>query len=185
MDQLKNDIKAIVNEKVSNDIHERISGILTRLTNRHWIPQDRLENTIKNFVSDNIDPTILIDTIEELIETEYKSIANDKTNQLLHHISKKHNIKMKFIVQDMQATGFATETCLGVNEKGVRCNLSGKYNGFCKRHRDQKVEVCERPREQKVEAGEPVIDTSGKLEHNHDRPPMFKLGCPACEALLK
>ena len=129
---------------------------------------------VRKFVSDNINPVILLDTINDLIEAESKSITNDKTNQLLEYISKEHDIKMKFIVQDMQKTGLTSDTCLGINDKGVRCNLSGKYNGFCKRHREQKLEVCE-----------PVIDPPGKLEHNHDRPPMFKLGCPACEALLK
>jgi hypothetical protein len=118
----------------------------------------------------------LLEKIQELIDSEVK-------RQIMKYaqvISKKHDISLKLLLQDIPTT-VDTENasnggqCMGITSKKTQCKSSGKNGGgYCMRHVDQKKKV-------KV-----VVDTDSEpLKSPHVGHTMkeclFLRGCPACE----
>jgi len=132
----------------------------------------------------------IINQISELVEKEVRLAVDKKLTKHLEYISKKWNISLKILLQDSiniedgkltieethSDSGSYDGQCLGI--KGTdrkRCTFTGKYGGYCKRHRDQKK--IERPTVQLSPKSAPVV-----MEHTHTfQECLFKPGCPACE----
>ena len=114
----------------------------------------------------------LVEKIQEFIEAEIKK-------ELLKYaqlISKKHDISLKLLIQDISTKYEPSETnseqCMGITAKKTQCKSSGKHGGgYCKRHIDQKKKVTL-----------PKVFSSGDVHVGHTiKECMFLAGCPACE----
>ena len=118
----------------------------------------------------------LFDKIQELIESEVQR----ELMKYAQVISKKHDISLKLLLQDIHARGEvqadtpaqATGQCLGVTATKKRCKFSGKHGGYCSRHQDQKKVV------KKVESN---CDFTTKHVGHTITDCLFLAGCPACE----
>jgi hypothetical protein len=90
-----------------------------------------------------------IEKIHALIQEEVRI----QINKYARVISKRHDISLKLLLQDLE--GILTETegsdvpktgqCLGLTAKGTQCKSSGKNQGYCVRHKDQKKEIIKVP----------------------------------------
>jgi hypothetical protein len=121
----------------------------------------------------------LLERIQALIESEVQK-------QLMKYaqvISKKHDISLKLLLQDIQSYGDAkiSETvqknnqCIGVTAKNTQCTFGGTHHGYCGKHLSQRKVV---PRvETPVELNPHVGHTMKEC--------MFLAGCPACEKSRK
>ena len=132
-----------------------------------------------------------INQIAELIQKEVRSEVDKKLTKHLEYISRKWNISLRLLLQDsiniedgkltveesQSESGSYDGQCLGI--KGTdrkRCTFTGKYDGYCKRHRDQRK--VERP----CNSQSSPKNTTIILEHTHTfQECLFKKGCPACE----
>lgn len=117
----------------------------------------------------------LLEKIQELVDSEVK-------RQIMKYaqvISKKHDISLKLLLQDIPSTadtedGTKTGQCMGITAKKTQCKSSGKNGGYCMRHIDQKKKTVR------------VVDTGTEtLKSPHIGHTMkeclFLPGCPACE----
>jgi hypothetical protein len=118
--------------------------------------------------------------IENAIEDEISTRVHERMTQFLDIISKNYSIRYQRLLNDlasMDTTSTATSSsssCCGVIKSGKRCQKSGKYEGYCKLHMDQKPDI-------RVTAPLPEVMSSSR-NHTHSLPPLFMAGCPACEA---
>ena len=119
-----------------------------------------------------------IDMIHALINAEVER----RMMKYVQIISKKHDISLKLLLQDIPLTSGSTNVvcekssssqCLGVTAKGIQCTFTGKNSGYCTRHVSQRKEkvvvVPELVGEKNIHVGHTIQEC------------MFLKGCPACE----
>jgi len=99
------------------------------------------------------------------IEREYA----EKMSEVLLKISKTYDISFKQLLRDVSVETTCSVFCLGMNKNQKPCVCRATYDGYCKRHKDQKPIVS---------AVKPSAQTS---QHTHTLPPLFMAGCPVCE----
>jgi hypothetical protein len=122
----------------------------------------------------------LLEKLQELIEVEVQK----QISRYAQIISKKHDISLKLLLQDIPKYGTEEQEveievepgkkgqCLGVTASKKRCKFSGKHGGYCLRHQDQKKVV------KKVESN---CDFTTKHVGHTITECLFLAGCPACE----
>ena len=123
----------------------------------------------------------LLEKIQELIDSE----VHQKIMQYARLISKKHDISLKLLLQDISSHEeketddvLKNSQCLGVTARGSQCKFSGKQLGYCGRHTDQmKKKSSSSSQQQPVEKNVHVGHTMKEC--------MFLAGCPACEKTRK
>jgi hypothetical protein len=117
----------------------------------------------------------LLDKIQELVDAEVQ-------RQIMKYaqvISKKHDISLKLLLQDIPSTvdvdnETKTGQCMGITAKKTQCKSSGKNGGYCMRHIDQKKKVV------KVVEIDSAPMKSPHIGHTM-KDCLFLPGCPACE----
>ena len=82
-------------------------------------------------------------------------------------ISTIHNIPLKLLLRDLPNPG---GYCLGIKKGGQPCTRKASHDGFCLSHAASS------------KLHEPVNVNTATIRHNHAFPPLFKVGCPACES---
>ena len=122
----------------------------------------------------------LLEKLQELIEVEVQK----QISRYAQIISKKHDISLKLLLQDIPKSGIEEQEveieiepgkkgqCLGVTATKKRCKFSGKHGGYCSRHQDQKKVI------KKVESN---CDFTTKHVGHTITDCLFLAGCPACE----
>ena len=120
----------------------------------------------------------ILEKLQEFIEDEIQK----KLLKYAQVISKKHDISLKLLIQDipnksdeLSETGDEPKKsgqCLGITAKKLMCKSSGKHGGYCMRHKDQKKISLP-----KVES----VDDINKHVGHTIKECMFLAGCPACE----
>ena len=123
----------------------------------------------------------LFEKIQELIESEVQK----ELMKYAQVISKKHDISLKLLLQDIHSRGEvqidaqaqATSQCLGVTAKKTQCTFSGKHGGYCARHVSQR-------KIRKVVSEESTTEKNFHVGHTM-KDCMFLAGCPACEKSRK
>jgi hypothetical protein len=122
----------------------------------------------------------LVEKLQELIEAEVQK----QISRYAQIISKKHDISLKLLLQDIPKFGSEEQEveidiepgkkgqCLGVTATKKRCKFAGKHGGYCSRHQDQKKVV------KKVESN---CDFTSKHIGHTIKDCLFLAGCPACE----
>jgi hypothetical protein len=120
----------------------------------------------------------LFEKIQELIESEVQK----ELMKYAQVISKKHDISLKLLLQDIHAVQIdepvqATKQCLGVTAKKTQCTFGGKHGGYCARHVSQR----KMPR---VVSEETIVEKNPHIGHTM-KDCMFLAGCPACEKSRK
>jgi hypothetical protein len=116
--------------------------------------------------------------IAQIISDEVDRRVNDRITKVLEHISKTYDISLQRLMKDtsqMPENGARITQCLGLTAKGKRCPRSGSTgeSGYCKSHLKQAPVV--RTFECRPTAAPAAI------AHTHSLPPLFLVGCPACE----
>jgi hypothetical protein len=124
-----------------------------------------------------------MDSVIEKIQEVINSEVQKKLNKFAQLVSKRHDISLKLLLQDLSSLDGAEEEtvtepvkssqCLGITGAKKRCKFSGKHGGYCTRHLDQK-KVLKKVASENLEAvtkhvGHTLTDC------------MFLAGCPACE----
>ena len=119
----------------------------------------------------------LLEKLEELVAAEVQK-------QLMKYaqiISKKHDISLKLLLQDIPSKIVTDQTieqvttgqCLGITAAKRQCKVSGKHGGYCMRHVDQKKVIKQ------------VVSTEVATLNPHVghimKECMYLVGCPACE----
>jgi hypothetical protein len=90
-----------------------------------------------------------IEKIHALIQEEVRI----QINKYARVISKRHDISLKLLLHDLESILSESENqevpkvgqCLGLTAKGTQCKSSGKNQGYCARHKDQKKEIIKVP----------------------------------------
>jgi hypothetical protein len=119
----------------------------------------------------------LIEKIQELVESEVQR----RLMKYAQVISKKHDISLKLLLQDLGTDNVGTEEtktgqCLGITARKTQCKTSGKNGGYCARHLTQKKEPPK-----KVPEVVPSEENKNKHVGHTMKECMFLAGCPACE----
>ena len=114
----------------------------------------------------------LLEKLQELVEVEVQK----QLNKYAQIISKKHDISLKLLLQDIPTkldteVPLATGQCLGVTAAKKQCKHSGKHGGYCMRHQDQKKVI-----HRIVSANEVNPHVGHTMKEC-----MYMIGCPACE----
>ena len=119
----------------------------------------------------------LLEKLQELVEAEVQK-------QLIKYaqiISKKHDISLKLLLQDIPSKIVTDQTieqvttgqCLGITAAKRQCKVSGKHGGYCMRHVDQKKVIKQ------------VVSTEVATLNPHVghimKECIYLVGCPACE----
>ena len=119
----------------------------------------------------------LLEKLEELVAAEVQK-------QLMKYaqiISKKHDISLKLLLQDIPSKIVTDQTieqvttgqCLGITAAKRQCKVSGKHGGYCMRHVDQKKVIKQ------------VVSTEVATLNPHVghimKECMYLVGCPACD----
>lgn len=121
----------------------------------------------------------LIEKIQELIDSEVKT-------QLMKYaqvISKKHDISLKLLLQDIHSHGELCLDapakkcqCLGITAKKTQCTFLARHHGYCTKHMSQRKIVHKEVDE--------VVEKNPHVGHTM-KDCMFLAGCPACEKARK
>tara|TARA_R110001606_G_scaffold366441_2_gene521625 strand:+ start:3842 stop:4267 length:426 start_codon:yes stop_codon:yes gene_type:complete len=126
-----------------NDINARVKKLV-----------HRLENDLNELICESVEDGI-------------SSYHDEKLNQTLENISKKHQISLELLLRDIPKIE-GVDRCRGIKPGGVRCSFKAGENGYCKFHQRQSEKV------------QPRCLPSLQL-HNHGSEKMFVRGCPGCE----
>jgi len=121
----------------------------------------------------------VLEKLRELIDSEVQK----QISRYAQIISKKHDISLKLLLQDIPKLGSEDQEeveiepgkkgqCLGITASKKRCKFSGKHSGYCSRHQDQKKVI------KKVESN---CDFTTKHVGHTITDCLFLAGCPACE----
>jgi hypothetical protein len=133
-------------------------------------------------------PSVL-SQVSDIIEDEVKRSVNEKLTEYIYYISKQYDISQKLLFQDLEKIENGTldspkstdsenrdGQCRGVNASGKRCIFSGKCQGYCKKHTNQK----------KIQRPTIAQNTNQIIPHTHSFSEcLYKIGCPACEKFKK
>lgn len=127
----------------------------------------------------------LLQKLKLLVEEEVQK----QLSQFAHLVAKRHDISLKLLIQDVQSfqsgelatideeSSTTCGQCMGVTAKKKRCSVSGKYGGYCYRHKGQMKKT---PSQTSVGEGEIILHVGHTLKEK-----MFLAGCPACERVKK
>jgi hypothetical protein len=126
----------------------------------------------------------LLEKLQELVQQEVQKQVQKQLNRYAEIISKKHDISLKLLIQDIPSKYNQTEEdseieectsgqCMGITAKKKRCAFAGKHGGYCARHKSQKKAVVKK------------VDSSSDVVNQHVGHKitecMYLVGCPACE----
>jgi hypothetical protein len=113
-----------------------------------------------------------MENITKAIEAEIATRVQEALTRYAEMISVTHKISLPLLLRDLPASmgPVSTSCCLGVKKDGTRCNKTGKYDGYCLAHLDQRKKV------------QPVRVCQEGPAHNHGVPPIYSDTCPACNA---
>jgi hypothetical protein len=115
---------------------------------------------------------VLSHAFEQALEAEIEARVNERITKVLEIISKNYKITYSRLLNDLaQIDSNEDAMCCGVTKAGKRCQRPGKYEGYCKNHKNQKPDV-------RVTR----VNSPQKVFHTHTLPPLFMKGCPACES---
>lgn len=119
----------------------------------------------------------LLEKIQELIESEVQR----RLMKYAQVISKKHDISLKLLLQDLGTDNVGVEEtktgqCKGITARKTQCKSSGKNGGYCMRHISQKKEPPK-----KVPDSPTTEENKNKHVGHTMKECMFLVGCPACE----
>ena len=128
---------------------------------------------------------VLIEKLKDLVNEQVQA----QLSQFAQVVSKRHDISLKLLLQDIQSFQNGTlETidlepkksgqCVGLTKAGKQCKFVGKYGGYCTKHTDQKKKPVVKEKEVGVEPE--VLHVGHNLKEK-----MFLKGCPACEKMKK
>jgi len=125
-----------------------------------------------------------MEKITKLIEQEIQTCVNERVAEserkmtvTLEHISKTYDISLQQLLRDVSLDTPETVTqCLGLTKAKKRCPHTGKHDGYCGKHKDQRPRVTVL----KSSPSQAVIS-----QHTHTLPPMFLAGCPVCDESCK
>ena len=116
----------------------------------------------------------LLEKLQELVEAEVQK-------QMIKYaqiISKKHDISLKLLLQDIPTKIVTEETepltvgqCHGITASKKQCKFTGKHGGYCMRHQDQKKVI------RRIVSTDEVNPHIGHVMKEC----MYLVGCPACE----
>ena len=106
------------------------------------------------------------DNLNRVFNDEVEKACHERMLIYVQSISTIHNIPLKLLLRDMPNPG---GYCLGIKKGGQPCTRRASQDGFCLSHATS------------AELHEPVNVNTNIVRHNHAFPPLFKLGCPACE----
>jgi len=126
----------------------------------------------------------LLEKIQGLIDSE----VHQKLMQYARLISKKHDISLKLLLQDISSLNEeeaveavkSSSQCQGVTAKGTQCKVSGKNAGYCARHTDQMKKKSPSSSSQQQQPVEKNVHVGHTMKEC-----MFLAGCPACEKSRK
>lgn len=107
------------------------------------------------------------DHLHRVFNDEVEKACHERMLIYVQTISTIHDIPLKLLLRDMPNPG---GYCLGIKKGGQPCTRKASQDGFCLSHATSN------------KLHEPVKVNTNVLRHNHTFPPLFKLGCPACEA---
>jgi len=116
----------------------------------------------------------LLEKLQALVDAEVQ-------RQIMKYaqvISKKHDISLKLLLQDIPNTvdtenSSNTGQCMGVTAKKTQCKSSGKNGGYCMRHIDQKKKIVRVNTDTDLPKSPHIGHTMKEC--------LFLPGCPACE----
>lgn len=128
-------------------------------------------------------PSVL-QKITDLVKDEIQKGVNEKLTKYAEYVSRRYDISLNILLDDMRNLDILeipkvdhgdcdNGQCLGTKAGGKRCKLKGKYNGYCRWHKQQKPH--------RVPSRTFTGEIEPELKHTHTLPPLFKAGCPACE----
>lgn len=116
-----------------------------------------------------------------LINKEVEKRVNERVTKFIEYVSRTYDVSHQLLTRDFQNGVESCEAvppedmcqpCKGLTAKGKRCFFSGKFNGYCKKHRpleSQRPHVVKR------------VESENAIRHTHSIPPLFQEGCPACQ----
>lgn len=116
-----------------------------------------------------------------LINKEVEKRVNERVSKFIEYVSATYDVSHQLLTRDFYNGVESSDApppedtcqpCKGLTAKGKRCFFSGKFNGYCKKHRpleSQRPHVVKR------------VDSENSIRHNHTIPPLFQEGCPACQ----
>lgn len=98
-------------------------------------------------------------------EEDLERMCHERMLRFIQNVSTSYGIPLKLLMRDMpNPKGY----CMGIKKGGEPCTRKASHDGFCLSH-------VSTPK-----LHEPV-SISTTVRHNHTFPPMYKVGCPACE----
>lgn len=112
--------------------------------------------------------------IMALIENEVNRRVSERLSNVIQHVSKTYRLPFEKLMKDVAVLEVHSDQCLGLVQSGKRCTRHARFDGYCKGHLDQKPVIVMRA----IEAEE----VTGPA-HTHTLPPMFLVGCPACDRM--
>jgi hypothetical protein len=99
-------------------------------------------------------------------QEDVEKMCHERMLRFVQLVSENYGISLKLLMRDMpNPMGY----CMGVKKGGEPCTRKASHDGFCMSHANNH------------KLHDPV-SFSTQVRHNHPFPPMFKKGCPACEA---
>ena len=114
--------------------------------------------------------------IHDLIQEEVRI----QINKYARVISKRHDISLKLLLHDLEGILADTETdvpksgqCLGLTAKGTQCKSSGKNQGYCLRHKDQKKEVVKVARPKETQVAIVTLKESIEMDREREKAPLM------------
>jgi hypothetical protein len=118
----------------------------------------------------------VIAQIFQAVDQEIKKQVNQQVTKYAEIISRRHDIPIKLLFEDIQNLDSVScedsgQQCAGKRSNGKRCKMKAGADGYCRWHGDQNRKIL-RP---------PPPPTTQIIKHTHTLPPMFLAGCPACE----
>ena len=107
------------------------------------------------------------DNLNRVFNDEVEKACHERMLIYAQSISTIHNIPLKLLLRDLPNPG---GYCLGIKKGGQPCTRKASHDGFCLSHATSS------------KLHEPVNVNTATIRHNHAFPPLFKVGCPACES---
>lgn len=108
----------------------------------------------------------LSENLVKAYDEDLERMCHERTLKFIQNVSTSYGIPLKLLMRDMpNPKGY----CMGIKKGGEPCTRKASHDGFCLSHSSA------------TKLHEPV-NISTTIRHNHTFPPMYKPGCPACEA---
>ena len=105
---------------------------------------------IRKLVSEQL-PSLIEDAVDEVIhekvDDELSQTTSEEMSKILEFIHKKHAVPLDLLLRDAEEAR-NTNICKGIvkesNGETRRCSFRGKFDGYCKFHKDQGERIQKR-----------------------------------------